>query len=59
VLTGQPSVGEVRANMLELSNVEVTDNFVDMMAAQFGFQANSQAIKTTDEIVQLLVGLKR
>ena len=59
VLTGQASVGQVRANMLELSNVEVTDNFVDMMAAQFGFQANSQAIKTTDEIVQLLVGLKR
>lgn len=59
VVSGQPSVGQVRANMIELSNVELTDNFVDMIAAQFGFQASSQAIKTTDEIVQLLVGLKR
>ncbi len=59
VASGQPSVGQVRANMIELSNVELTDNFVDMIAAQFGFQASSQAIKTTDEIVQLLVGLKR
>ncbi len=59
VVAGAPSVGQVLANTLELSNVEVTDNFVDMMTAQFGFQANSQAIKTTDEIMQLLVGLKR
>nr|MBI3612608.1 flagellar hook protein FlgE [Nitrospirota bacterium] len=59
VLAGQASVGQVLANTLELSNVEITDNFVDMMAAQFGFQANSQAIKTTDEVVQILVGLKR
>ncbi|MDE3224853.1 MAG: flagellar hook protein FlgE [Nitrospirota bacterium] len=57
--SGQPSVGQARSNMLELSNVELTNNFVDMMAAQAGFQANSKAITTADEALQTAIGLKR
>ncbi|MDE3019125.1 MAG: flagellar basal body rod protein FlgG, partial [Nitrospirota bacterium] len=41
------------------SNVELTNNFVDMMAAQAGFQANSKAITTADEALQTAIGLKR
>lgn len=58
-VTGRPSVGQVKAGMLELSNVELTDNFVDMIAAQFGFQAGSKAITSTDEMLQVALQLIR
>lgn len=56
---GNPSVGEIRAGTLELSNVELTDNFVDMIATEFSFQACSKAITLTDEILQTAINLKR
>jgi len=58
-VSGSPSVGEVRSGALELSNVEITDNFVDMIATQFGFQANSRAITASDEVLQEALRLKR
>ncbi len=56
---GSPTVGKVQANAVEQSNVDLGENFVDMIAAQFGFQASSQAIKTTDEILQLAISLQK
>jgi flagellar hook protein FlgE len=53
------TVGEVQANALELSNVDLGENFVDMIAAQLGFQASSRMIQTTDEILQVLINLRR
>lgn len=58
-VAGAPSVGEIRSGALELSNVEITDNFVDMIATQFGFQANSRAIMVSDEVLQEAIKLKR
>ena len=52
-------LGQVKSNSLELSNVDLGESFIDMIAAQRGFQANSRVITTSDEILQELVNLKR
>jgi flagellar hook protein FlgE len=65
--SGQPIVGaastsglgRVLSNTLELSNVDLAEQFVKMISAQRGFQANSRIITTTDELLQELVNLKR
>ncbi len=61
-VTGMPDsagLGRVLSNSLELSNVDLGESFIDMIAAQRGFQANSRVITTSDEILQELVNLKR
>ena len=61
-VTGTPDsagLGRVLSNSLELSNVDLGESFIDMIAAQRGFQANSRVITTSDEILQELVNLKR
>lgn len=65
--SGQPLVGpatsaglgRILSNTLELSNVDLGEEFIDMIAAQRGFQANSRVITTSDEMLQDLVNLKR
>lgn len=65
--SGQPIVGEagtsglgkVASNSLELSNVDLAEEFVRMITSQRGFQANSRVITTSDELLQELVNLKR
>lgn len=52
-------LGRVLSNALELSNVDLAEEFVKMISAQRGFQANSRIITTTDELMQELVNLKR
>jgi flagellar hook protein FlgE len=52
-------LGRVLSNTLELSNVDLAEEFVRMISAQRGFQANSRVITTTDELMQELVNLKR
>jgi len=64
--SGQPIVGmantsglgKVLSNSLELSNVDLASEFVNMISAQRGFEANSKIITTTDELMQVLVNLK-
>lgn len=61
-LVGTPTsagLGRVLSNTLELSNVDLGESFIEMIAAQRGFQANSRVITTSDEILQELVNLKR
>ncbi len=65
--SGQPIVGaassgglgRVLSNTLELSNVDLAEEFIRMISAQRGFQANSRIITTTDDLLQELVNLKR
>ncbi|MEW6439840.1 MAG: flagellar hook protein FlgE [bacterium] len=56
---GNEGMGAIRSNTLELSNVDLAGEFVRMITAQKGFQANSKVITTTDEILTDLVNLKR
>lgn len=52
-------LGRVMSNSLELSNVDLAEEFVRMISAQRGFQANSRIITTTDELIQEMIALKR
>lgn len=44
---------------LEMSNVDLAEEFTEMITAQRGFQSNTRIITTSDEILQELVNLKR
>lgn len=51
--------GAIVAGQLEMSNVDLTGEFTEMIVAQRGFQANSRIITTSDEVLQEVVNLKR
>ena len=57
--TGTASRGNVAAGTLELSNVDLAEEFTDMIVTQRGFQANSRTITTSDQLLQELLTLKR
>ncbi len=50
---------QIITGALEMSNVNLAQEFTDMIIAQRGFQANSRIITTSDELLQELVNLKR
>ncbi|UZJ77161.1 flagellar basal body rod protein FlgG [Fictibacillus sp. KU28468] len=52
-------VGSLVSGALEMSNVDLSEEFTEMIVAQRGFQANTKIITTSDEILQELVNLKR
>ncbi|MBB6732856.1 flagellar basal body rod protein FlgG [Cohnella zeiphila] len=56
---GDTGRGAVIAGQLEMSNVDLTNEFTDMIVAQRGFQANSRIITTSDSILEEVVNLKR
>lgn len=51
--------GDISGGSLEMSNVDMAEQFTEMITTQRGFQANSKTITTSDEILQELVNLKR
>ncbi|MFE8695178.1 flagellar hook protein FlgE [Cytobacillus sp. FJAT-53684] len=51
--------GSIASGALEMSNVDLSEEFTEMITAQRGFQANTRIITTSDEILQELVNLKR
>ena len=55
----QAGRGKIVAGTLEMSNVDLSDQFTDMIVTQRGFQANSRSITTADQMLQELLGLKR
>lgn len=65
--SGDPIVGKpgdsgfaaLSPGSLEMSNVDLSKEFTDMITTQRGFQANSRIITTSDEMLQELVNLKR
>lgn len=54
----QPGHPSVRSGVLEGSNVDLAQEFSNMIEAQRGFQASSRVITTSDEILQDLVNIK-
>jgi len=50
--------GTLTAGALEMSNVDLSEEFTGLIVAQRGFQANSKVITTSDEILQTLVNMK-
>jgi flagellar hook protein FlgE len=65
--SGVPQIGEantgarggIQAGTLEMSNVNLAQEFSDMIVTERGFQANSRVITTSDELLQELISLKR
>ena len=51
--------GGISAGTLEMSNVDLSEEFTNLIIAQRGFQANSRIITVSDEMIQELVNLKR
>jgi flagellar hook protein FlgE len=56
---GSAGMGSVVTGALEMSNVDLAQEFTNLVIAQRGFQANSRIITTSDELLQELVSLKR
>lgn len=55
----EDGTGAIISGQLEMSNVDLTGEFTEMIVAQRGFQANSRIITTSDEVLQEVVNLKR
>ncbi len=51
--------GKLQSGNLEMSNVDLAEQFTDMIITQRGFQANSRTITTSDQMIQELLTLKR
>ena len=56
---GEGSTGRLATGRLEMSNVDLSQEFTDMITTQRGFQANTRIITVTDEMLQELVNIKR
>jgi flagellar hook protein FlgE len=52
-------LGEINGNTLEQSNVDLAEEFVNMISDQRAFQANSRVITTSDQMLETLMQLKR
>ncbi len=56
---GTDGMGTVNQGFLEVSNVDVAEEMVNMIIGQRAYEANSKTIKTVDDMLSLLNGLKR
>ena len=56
---GENGLGNLQAGTLEMSNVDLAQEFTNLIMSQRGFQANARTISTSDELLQELVNLKR
>jgi flagellar hook protein FlgE len=57
--SGTAGKGKIISGTLEMSNVDLAEQFVDMIVTQRGFQANSRTIQTSDQMLQEILSLKR
>ncbi|MBF9016158.1 MULTISPECIES: flagellar hook protein FlgE [unclassified Oceanispirochaeta] len=57
--SGIAGKGKFVSGALEMSNVDLAEQFTDMIITQRGFQANSKTITTSDTMLQELLQLKR
>lgn len=51
--------GSITSGILEMSNVDLSQEFTNMITTQRGFQANSRIITTSDTLLEELINLKR
>ena len=57
--SGIAGKGSMLAGALEMSNVDLTEQFTDMIVTQRGFQASSKTITTADTLLETVMNLKR
>lgn len=56
---GAAGFGSVRSGMLEMSNVDLSREFSDLVVMQRGYQAASQVVSTANDMLQELFGIKQ
>lgn len=56
---GTKGAGIINSGFLEQSNVDIGNEFSDLIITQRGFQANTRVITTVDEMLQDLINMKR
>ncbi len=56
---GANGLGTVESGTLELSNVDLTEQFANMITAQRSFQASSRIVTVSDSVLEEIVNLKR
>jgi flagellar hook protein FlgE len=56
---GVPADGSLSPGSLEMSNVDLSYEFSQMIITQRGYQANSKIITTSDEMLETLINIKR
>ncbi len=57
--SGIAGKGKLLAGTLEMSNVDLTEQFTDMITTQRGFQSNAKTIQTSDTMLETVLSLKR
>lgn len=57
--SGIAGKGTLLAGALEMSNVDLTEQFTDMIVTQRGFQSNAKTIQTADTLLETVLSLKR
>ena len=55
---GSSEFGAVQGGALEASNVDLTEQLVNMISAQRNFQANAQMIQTQDQVTQTVINIR-
>lgn len=56
---GTNGLGTIEGGTLELSNVDLTEQFANMITAQRSFQASSRVVTVSDQVLEEVVNLKR
>lgn len=51
--------GSINSGFLEQSNIDIGNEFTDLIVTQRGFQANTKVVTTVDEMLQDLINMKR
>ncbi len=57
--TVESAGAKITPSSLEMSNVDISDQFSDMIITQRGFQSNSKIITVSDEMLETLINMKR
>ncbi|WP_457624644.1 flagellar hook-basal body complex protein, partial [Persephonella sp.] len=52
-------ISKVRSGFLELSNVDISREFINLITAQRAYQANARTITTSDQVLQETMNIKR
>jgi len=58
-VAGEGQRGQIMAGALEMSNVDLSAEFTNLILAQRGFQASARVITTSDQVLEELVNIKR
>ncbi len=56
---GTGGAGVIEGSTIEMSNVDLSEEFVNLIRAQRGFQANTRVVTTSDQVLEELINMKR